>query len=45
MWRQGILGGPLRAPKRVSFSPPMAAIIPGDTVAEQVFTTGIQNFL
>eukprot|EP00878_Enallax_costatus_P002114 GHUV01002282.1.p1 GENE.GHUV01002282.1~~GHUV01002282.1.p1 ORF type:complete len:198 (+),score=52.08 GHUV01002282.1:249-842(+) len=45
MWRQGILGGAGYAPKRVSFSPPMAAIIPGDTVAEQVFTTGIQNFL
>jgi hypothetical protein len=24
---------------------PFAAIIPGDTVAEQVFTTGINNFL
>jgi hypothetical protein len=35
------------APKRVSFARagPFAAIIPGDTVVEQVFTTGFQNFL
>lgn len=46
MFRQGLLGGAASAaPKRVRFSPPMAAIIPGDSVAEQVFTTGIQNFL
>jgi hypothetical protein len=33
------------APKRVTFTPPFAAIIPGDTVVEQVFTTGLNNFL
>lgn len=32
-------------PKRINFSPPFAAIIPGDTVVEQVFTTGLNNFL
>lgn len=33
------------APKRVNFTPPFAALIPGDTVVEQVFTTGLSNFL
>jgi hypothetical protein len=33
------------APKRINFTPPFAAIIPGDTVVEQVFTTGLSNFL
>jgi hypothetical protein len=42
--KQRLLGA-RAAPKRVRFAPPMAAIIPGDTVVEQVFTTGIQNFL
>jgi hypothetical protein len=32
-------------PARVSFRPPFAALIPGDTVVEQVFTTGLNNFL
>lgn len=42
--KQRLLAG-RAAPKRVRFAPPLAAIIPGDTVVEQVFTTGIQNFL
>jgi hypothetical protein len=32
-------------PTRVSFRAPFAAIIPGDTVVEQVVTTGLNNFL
>eukprot|EP00775_Hariotina_reticulata_P013065 gene13065-13192_t len=43
--KQHLLSGGCSAPRRVTFHPPLAAIIPGDTVVEQVFTTGIQNFL
>eukprot|EP00879_Flechtneria_rotunda_P014228 GHRR01014865.1.p1 GENE.GHRR01014865.1~~GHRR01014865.1.p1 ORF type:complete len:151 (+),score=37.28 GHRR01014865.1:99-551(+) len=42
--KQRLLSG-RATPKRVRFAPPLAAIIPGDSVAEQVFTSGIQNFL
>lgn len=43
--KQRLLASRATPPKRVNFSPPFAAIIPGDTVVEQVFTTGLNNFL
>ncbi|KAF8070968.1 YLMG2 [Scenedesmus sp. PABB004] len=44
--RPRLLAGRARAPpRRVGFGAPLAAIIPGDTVVEQVLTTGVSNFL